>query len=80
VFPDLELVHYAEQIGQVPANANSIRAGDVDFNVLMQQQGLGAAVTSLKPGASAEVTLKMEAVHDGNRRSARLWREEPVLR
>jgi hypothetical protein len=40
----------------------------------------GAAVASLKPGASAEVTLKMEAVHDGNRRSARLWREEPVLR
>jgi len=81
-FPDLELVHYVEQIGQVPqtqilyglatlkvrAVNRGKRATDPmtlsvsDFNVLMRQQGLGAAVASLKPGASVEVTLKMEAV------------------
>jgi CubicO group peptidase (beta-lactamase class C family) len=82
VFPDLELVHYAEQIGQVPLTqilyglatlkVRAVNHGNMptdvimlsvsDFNVLMSQQGPDAAVASLKPGASAEVTLKLEAV------------------
>jgi hypothetical protein len=82
VFPDLELVAYSEQIGQVPqtqflyglatVKVRAVNHGATptdpmtlsvtDFNVLMRQKGSSASVASLKPGASTEVTLKMEAV------------------